>query len=154
MKFFTKYNRPADAGFFFKKKSMTDQSMVEMHDVQSIVKRFGLNAFKAPDPSKFLDVFDIQENGGLPALMENIQTVKNAFFTLNSDIRAKFNNDENMFAKFIASGTQQDFKDLGLLKEIKDAVGDAIDGGSGNLAPDEGAVSGGKPAAGGEAAAM
>lgn len=154
MKFFTKYNRPAVAGFSFKKKSMTDQSAAALHDVQAIVKRFGLGAFQAPDPSKFQDVFQIQEEGGFAGLMENIQTVKNAFFTLNAETRAKFNNDENTFARFIASGTKQDFADLGLLKEVKDAVGDAINGSAGNLAPDEGAVSGSMPAGNGAAAAI
>lgn len=124
MKFHTKYSRPASAGFTFTKPSMTDQSQKDACDISSIVQRFGLNAFKAPDPSRFKDVFELAE-GGLSSVMESLDSVKKSFMTLNSDIRAKFDNDAMQFARFIATGSRSDFEDLGLLARDVDAVGAA-----------------------------
>lgn len=127
MNFFTKYSRPASAGFSFTKPSMTDQSQKDSCDVSSIVARFGLSRVaRMPDPAQFKDVFELAE-GGLPAVMESLETVKRSFMTLSSDLRAKFNNDATQFARFVATGSRSDFEELGLLAKNDAAVGDAID---------------------------
>lgn len=150
MKFFTKYSRPAVAGFSFTKPSMTDQSQKDSCDISSIVARFGLNAFKAPDPSRFKDVFELAE-GGLSAVMESLEVVKSSFMTLNSDLRAKFNNDATQFARFIATGSRSDFEELGLLAKNDVAVGAAINAVQQGRAP--GVVGTDEVPAGAEAAA-
>lgn len=128
-KFFTKYSRPAVAGFVFEKPSMTDQSQKDSCDVSSIVERFGLNRVaKMPDPAQFKDVFELAE-GGLPAVMEGLEQVKDSFMTLNSNLRAKFNNDATQFARFIATGSRSDFEELGLVAKdaaVVDGAADAV----------------------------
>ncbi|UPW40943.1 internal scaffolding protein [Sigmofec virus UA08Rod_6051] len=150
MKFFTKYSRPASAGFVFTAKSMTDQSQRDACDISSIVSRFGLNALRAPDPARFKDVFDLAE-GGLSSVMESLETVKDSFMTLNSDLRSKFNNDATQFARFIATGTRSDFEELGLLAKndsVAAAANAVVQGRApGVVAPDEGAAGAAEPTA-------
>lgn len=102
--------------------SMAKQSFAEEVDINTIVKRFGLDGqvpvdVPAPTFADFDEVFDFH------TAMNAIAKANEAFDAMPAKVRARFDNDPGKFVDFCSvEGNEDELRKLGLLPPVKVAA--------------------------------
>lgn len=111
------YDRDAvsfETGLDCQDESLAQQHMAEDADINTIVKRFGLTGHmpqgaKLPTYGDFTGVTDFR------SALEAVQYAEETFGELPADLRARFQNDPQLYLEFASDpANQQEIYDLGL----------------------------------------
>lgn len=101
--------------------SLTDQSMADEADINTIVKRFGLTGqlpsnVRVPLFEDFDEVFDYR------TALEAIRQSEASFRTMPADVRARFQNDPGLFVDFCTAVKDGQLANLEEMRKLGLAV--------------------------------
>ena len=120
MKFYTGYDRPPRAGFACAGASMTAQEFAQDCDINHIVKRAQRTGTLPIVPREVMYGEEDETAGDLRAKMDLINSIRDHFESLPSDIRLRFNNDALAFNAWVVNPDNYDEAvKLGLVKPVE-----------------------------------
>lgn len=120
MKFYTGYDRPPRAGFACAGVSMTAQEFAQDCDINHIVKRAQRTGTLPIVPREVMYGEEDETAGDLRAKMDLINSIRDHFESLPSDIRLRFNNDPLAFNSWVINpDNYEEAVKLGLVKPVE-----------------------------------
>lgn len=126
------YNYAVDAvsfetGLYCADESLAQQHMAEDADINTIVRRFGLTGHmpvgvKLPSYGDFTGIVDYR------SALEAVQEAEDSFYELPADLRARFDNDPQLYLDFASNpANQEEIYDLGLADRPRPAASSPVD---------------------------
>lgn len=129
----------AETSLVFEDESLTQQHMANDADINEIVRRFGITG-QMPTGVRLPTYGDFTGVGDYRTALEAVQAAQDEFMELPADLRARFNNDPQLYLDFAENpANQEEIYNLGLATRPKPSS-PPVDAPEAPVTPDSGSA--------------